>query len=323
MRSLRGTIAALGAALSAVGLLGVAEMGCGDHSSSAPTKSSVDATADGRGSASGLEAGSTEDGPNAASDAGPATQEDAGADGAPVGLVVAINEATAQCSNWLNCCPGLDGGAYDLQRCIRDNTTYGWEGTLPEDTSVYYRGHIIVNQARGAGCVSALNSFPCGTQTPTQWGAITSACELVIQGTLPSNAPGCISSFECTPGNYCDPTVDGGLCTPLAKQGEPCNTKISDPDLVPPLADQMCSYLSSGEPPLFCDLVNNAPDAATCQPLLANSASCSNAANMYYDDQACTPPALCGDNLQCGGTTSYPYADFCRLYAIADAGGPG
>jgi hypothetical protein len=313
---------ALVAALFAVGVAGLMEAGCGDDTSSAPSHSGTDATTDVPSGSDSAPA--TSDGGYAV-DATPDIVEDAATDGPPIGLVVAINEAKAECSRWLNCCPsGPDAGAYDLQRCIHDITTFGWEGMLPRDTSVYSRGYITVDQSKATSCISALDSFPCGTQTPAQWGAITSACELVIQGTIPSNSPGCISSFECAPGNYCDSTVNGGLCTPLAKQGEPCNTKIvTGPNLVPPLPDEMCSYLSSGRPPLFCDLINNAPDAATCQPLLANGASCSNAASMYYDDQACTPPALCGDNLQCGGTTTYPYADFCSFYAIQDAGGPG
>jgi hypothetical protein len=320
MRSLRGTIVALGAALGAVAFAGLVDMGCGGDTSARPTESRADATAD---VAPGGEGG-TDGGTGNEYDATPDVTADVVADGPPVGLVVAINEATAQCSRWLNCCPSrLDGGAYDLQHCVRDLTTYGWEGTLPRDTNVYSRGHITVNQAKAANCISAIDSFPCGMQTPAQWGGITSACELVIQGTIPSNSPGCISSFECVPGNYCDPTVAGGLCTPLATQGQACNTKIADTNLLPPLADEMCSYLASGQPPLFCDLISNGPDAATCQPLLANGASCSNATNMYYDDQACTPPALCGDNLKCGGATTYPYSDFCRYYGIQDAGGPG
>jgi hypothetical protein len=244
----------------------------------------------------------------------------------PSALTVALDEATAYCTSWLSCCPGgLDGGTYDLNGCINNSTTYGWEGTLPADPRVYSRGHITVDQNKAAGCISALKAFPCGTQTPAQWQAITSACELVIQGTIPSNSPGCIDSFECAPGNYCDPTVAGGTCTPLATQGQPCNTKINDPDLGHnPLADQMCSYLSSGSPALFCDLINNGPNAATCQPLLPNGAACQNATGSYYDDQACTAPALCGDNLQCGGTTSYPYPNFCQFYTTSgDAGGPG
>jgi hypothetical protein len=324
MRSLRGTMVALGAALGALGLGGLMEIGCGSHSSSTSNSSRPDATADGE-----IDAGTGAQ-PEAGGDAAQQAVLDGGggdvaADAMPPGLAFAINEATAYCTSWLNCCPGgLDGGSYELQRCIDTNTTLGWEGTLPLDARVYSRGHIIVNEAKVAGCISALSSFPCGMQTPTQWGAITSACELVIEGTIPSNSAGCIDSFECGPGNYCDPTVNGGTCTPLATQGQPCNTKISDPTLsLNPLADQMCSYLSSGQPALFCDLIDNGPDAATCQPLLANGASCSNATSMYYDDQACTPPALCGDNLQCGGTTTYPYTNFCQFYGPQDAGGPG
>lgn len=319
MRSLRGTIVALVAALGGVGLAGLVEIGCGDDSSSAPVKAAPDATADGEAGGDSASQVTTDSGRR---DGTPSVEADAAADGASPGLDFARDEATAFCRRWLGCCPdGLDGGAYDLQRCIDSNVAFGWEGNLPADPRVYSRGHITVDEAKAAECISALQSFPCGTQTPTQWGAVTSACQLVIQGTIPSNSPGCISSFECAPGNYCDPTVSGGLCTRLATKGQPCNTKINDPALsMNPLADEMCSYLSSGKPALFCDLINNAPDAATCQPLLANGASCSAAPNGYYDDQACAPPSLCGDNLQCGGTTSYPYVAFCQYYGVKDAG---
>jgi hypothetical protein len=252
-------------------------------------------------------------------------------DAMPVGLVAATNEATAYCTKWLSCCPAA-GGPYDLQSCIRATTTYGWEGTLPLDPSVYSRGNITVDQAKAAGCVTALQGFPCGMQTAAQWGAITTACEGVMQGTIPTNSPGCVDSFECAPGNYCDPTVDGGLCTKLAAQGAACNTKIQDPYAgtdagggLAPLADQMCSYLGSGNTGLFCDLITKGPNAATCQPLLANGAMCQSTVNSgYYDDQACTPPALCGDDTLCGDPALYPYPSFCAFYPPPkDAGGPG
>lgn len=319
MRSLRGTMVALGAALGAVGVGGVVETACGGGSSSSATvaDSGSDVTND-RESDTGSQTGRDAGGDSALQ----SETDGGGGDAASAALAFALHVATASCSRWLSCCAnGQDAGSYDLQRCIDSNTTGGWEGNLPYDVRVYSRGHIKVDQARAAGCISALRSFPCGMQTPAQWGAITAACELVIQGTIPSNTAGCISSFECAPGNYCDPTVGGGTCTPLAKQGQPCNTKINDPTGLNPLADEMCSYLSSGQPPLFCDMIDNAPDAATCQPLLANGASCSNPTTGYYDDQACVKPALCGDNLQCGGNATYPYANFCQFY-LRDAGGP-
>lgn len=318
MRSLHGIMVAVGAALGAVVLAGLIEVGCGDDSSSTAISAGPDATGD------QSDTRQQDGGDSALQGTLDGGGGDAAWDAIPPGLAFAISEATAYCTSWLNCCPGGPDGGYDLQRCVAESTTFGWEGTLPLDKGVYSRGHVIVNQAKAAGCLSALTSFRCAKQTPAQWGAITSACELVVEGTIPSNSPGCISSFECAAGNYCDPTVVGGMCTPLATQGQPCNTKINDPTLsLNPLADEMCSYLSSGQPPLFCDLIDSPPDAATCQPLLAKGASCDNAANMYYDDQACTPPGLCGDNLQCGGTTSYPYPNFCQLYGPRDAGGPG
>lgn len=318
MRTLRGTLLALAAALGAVGLAGLVEIGCGDDTSGSRLESVPDATADGRAL---REAGSSAD---TSTDGGPDVREDVETDAGAPGLAFAIGEATAICSKLLNCCPdAMDGGTYDLQRCIATTVNTGWEESLPRDPRVYSRGHIRLDGSKVSSCLSALGSLPCGMQTSAQWGAVTSACELMIQGTMPSGLAGCISSFECAPGNYCDPTVDGGMCTPLATQGQPCNTKISDPTLGDnPLADEMCSYLSSGQPALFCDLINNGPDAATCQPLLSNGSSCSNAANGYYDDQACKPPALCGDNLRCGGTTSYPYPNFCQSYRVQDAG-PG
>lgn len=162
-------------------------------------------------------------------------------------------------------------------------------------------------------------------QTAAAWSAVTQACELVIQGTVPNNQGGCIDSYECAPSGYCDPTVDGGLCRPLQGQGQPCNTVINA--ATPgqnPLADQMCSYLASSQSGLFCDLINNPPNAATCQPLLAAGASCVNGSTGYYDDQACVAnAALCGDNALCGGTASYPYTPFCANFIITDAGGGG
>lgn len=335
MKGLRGALLALGAAIGAASACGFVVVGCGDDTSAAApdsgggdgttdaaeetaTDSAMDSPAETQG-----EAGTDADGGVVTTDAMPDAVETGAAD-ADAGFVnyafmFANQEATALCRAFLGCCS--DAGTYDMQTCINNLEAYGWEGNLAADPAIYGRGNVAVDQTRAANCLTAIQSFPCGTQTPAQWGAITSACELVLTGTIAADAGGCQSSFECAPGTFCDPTVAGGVCTPLAAQGQRCNTKIDS--TINPIPDYMCSYLGSGQPALFCDLVNNGPDAATCQPLLANGANCFNAATGYYDDQACTAPGLCGDNVQCGGTASYPYPATCALYAIQDAGGGG
>jgi hypothetical protein len=317
---------AVAASLGGASLFGWIAVGCGgDDNKALPTADSgPDVTTDTGGHdvmvVEASDAGS--DVLDAANDTNLGSDGDSGP--AP-GEVFALAEATAFCKAELNCCPGgLDSGTYDLNGCIGNLVTYGWEGTLPSDQSTYSRGHVVIDQAKASQCLAALANFPCGTQTGAQWGTITQACELVITGNIPVNQTGCSSSWECAPNSYCQPSTDGGLfhCQPLAAVGQPCNTDIHS-DVVP-LSDQMCSYLGSGQPALFCDLIDEAADAATCQPVLANGANCFNVTTGYYDDQACpaaTP--LCGDNSQCGGTASYPYPAQCAEFVVKDAGGGG
>ena len=309
----------------AAGLCGLSFAGCGGDNSTPLPK--ADATSDAVSdvvapseTGADVDAASVDaaDGGDAA-DSGVFTAD--GGEGG-IGLAYAQAQAAAQCVAFLNCCTGgLDGGTYNLDGCIQNTTVFGWEGTLPGDLAVYSRGNVTLDQSQAASCIAAIKTFPCGTQTAAQAQAITSACEGVMQGKIPVGTGGCISSFECAPNGFCDPTVDGGLCTALATQGQACNTKINSD--VNPIPDEMCSYLGSSTPALFCDLISAGPDAATCQPLLAAGANCVNATTGYYDDMACVPPAQCGDNSQCGGTASYPYPNFCTFYTITDAGGGG
>jgi hypothetical protein len=352
MRRLRGAAVAVGVGLVAAGFAAAA--GCGDDTATSPPADSgpdgetdgtvidsptvdspaqKDSTTDSPALDSpGMDSpgpgmdGPAPEGSSDASDGGVTDASDGSSDapfdafdGNYPGITFATQQATALCTTWLNCC--ASGVNYNLQGCIDDNVIFGWEGTLPLETSVYTRGNITVNETKASQCITALQAFPCAPQTAAQWSTITQACELVIEGTIPIGQSGCISSFECVPGAYCDPLANGGTCTALQTQGQPCDTIINSTEN--PLPDQMCSYLGSSQGGLFCDLIDFGADAATCQPLLATGANCINPTTGYYDDQACqTSAALCGDNSECGGTASYPYAAFCSFWT-SDAGGGG
>lgn len=346
MRSLRGAMVAIGAAVGAAALAGFATAACGSSNSTpGGSDSGSDSTADVEpevGTDTGIDQSVADSGPGTdtgiATDSGTGTDSgiaadtsippgdsggDAAHDAAEAGIdpiLWAEQFAQVYCNTFLGCCRSALGGTYDTNSCIIAVSSEGWELSLP-DTNIYARGNTVLNTTKATACLAAMTSFPCGTQTAAQWQTITSACELVVTGTIPIGTAGCLASIECVPGAYCDPTNDGGTCTALATQGQACDTKINS--TLPVIPDQMCDYLGSGtgSPPLFCDLIDNGPDAATCQPQLAANANCCNGTTGYYDDMACAPPSLCGDDCQCGGTTSYPYQPFCQLYKIADAGG--
>src|SRR4029077_10702533 len=111
--------------------------------------------------------------------------------------------------------------------------------------------------------------------------SITSACAAVMHGTIPVGGTGCSSSWECVPGSFCDPTVGGGTCTFLVGQGGACGTKA--------LNDEMCAYLSTHNPPQFCNAING---SMTCAPLQADGANCMDSMGNFYD-LSCTSE-LCG-----------------------------
>ncbi len=248
-----------------------------------------------------------------------ADASDAPTDGPPPGLLFAENEANAICTQWFKCCPS-DAG-YDTTACVNGLLGFGWESNLPQTTTVYGNGHVNYDTDAGAACIAAINSFTC-TQTANYWASVTTACQHVFSGKLTTGQTGCVSSYECAPNNFCDPTVDGGQCELLKTSGQACNDKLKGYTV----ANQECSYLGSTQSGLFCDVVNNDGGyggAATCKPTLSNTTSCCNATTSDYTDLACTS-LLCGDNCQCGSTTTYPViADSCNFYKIKDAGGGG
>lgn len=300
--------------LETLGVGAFAIQGCGDDNQVDGGDSGPDVTTD---VANDVKADAKDGGQDVLVDSPADSPSDAPSDGPGPGLSYAISEATAICQNWFKCCP--QNVNYNLNACIGGLLGYGWESNLPSNTSVYSRGKVDFDPDAGAACVAAINQFTC-TQTATYWASVTSACQHVFKGTVPSGQGGCVSSFECAPNSFCDPSVDGGLCTSVRAKGQPCNDILKGYSV----ADEECSYLGSTQSGMFCDIIDNdggygAP--GTCQQSLPNGSNCWNQGTIDYSDLSCTS-LLCGTSTgTCGTTATYPViAGTCDFYAIKDAG---
>jgi hypothetical protein len=287
-----------------------------------------DATVDALDAGNASSDGDAGDSGNASQDADTGTASDAadasdaldaadgldGWDGAPNALQkYSMDYATAYCMGQGKCCAGFDAGAFSVAACAAANSIKGWRSTLPASALAYTRGNLTLNAEAGAGCISALQAFPCGNITTAQFAAILNACNGVLTGTIANGSGPCVSAFECANG-YCSLPSDGGpgTCTALVGEGGAC---ASGNDSV----DQMCSRAGVNVPRLWCDLLNH-PDGggATCIPPLANGTMCFNGS--YWDDYGCAS-LLCGD-LGCGtDTIAYPDPGWCSAYPPVDGGG--
>jgi hypothetical protein len=217
--------------------------------------------------------------------------------------------AEAFCYGVGNCCPGYDAGGFDITSCVNDNRGNGYDNTIPQDTATECRGNVIFNPDAGVACLAALRAFPCAAAQaiPSQFTAsasaqIIDACLGVFSGTIPIDAGGCTSSWECVEGAYCN-TLDGGtICSPLVAVGGPCTS------------DDMCRSFATGQPANFCngDLVD--AGVGTCQPQQANGTSCQDPSQDSYD-WSCTA-LLCGDDGLCGSNATI---NFCLAFP-GDAG---
>lgn len=357
MQSFRGAMVAVGAAAGVALVAGFAATGCngggggtgpvGDGGEDATSDSMADTSpgTDGQSQDTGSDSMAAPDTATAvdsgmATDTGTAVDSsstDASSDAGAVGdaslyLAFATSQAQAICNFYLGCCPG-GTAAYNMAECVAVYQQYGWEGNVPLALRDLSEGNLAINTTQALNCVSQIATLDshCGTQTAAEWTAVTQACELVVTGTLPQGSGPCHTSFECASNSYCSTTVDGGVCAPLATQGQPCDIStladsLNGKNTGNPVTDYVCSYLASGNTGLFCDIVDS-PDASTygtCQPLRAAGQPCGTSNFSYYDDQACVTSAqLCGDNNLCGSTISNPYPGTCDFYKIQDAGGGG
>ena len=216
--------------------------------------------------------------------------------------------AAAFCYGVGNCCDRFDAGGFDMAKCVSASQIAGWDDTIPSDPSIVCRAHTTIDVDASAACLSAVAAYPCGTMVPAAtFAALIHACQNVIKGTLPIDAGGCLSSFECVEGAYCAPPVGDsgvGTCMPLVVDGGVCTV------------DDMCRSATSGNPSLYCtaDLLDTA--AGTCAPQLPDTASCVDQSGIVFFDKACLS-LQCGQDLTCGTPNSL---DYCTAYAVPDGG---
>jgi hypothetical protein len=258
-----------------------------------------------------------------------APDADAGADAPPDGpnalQQYAVRYAQAFCTGNLRCCTGYPTG-YDFGLCVAQQQAQGFEFTLPGDPAAYKNGHLLLDEDAGARCVAALTSVACGTTVTAALNAgMANACYGVFQGTIPVATGGCVDSYECVSGAYCNAILDGGaivldagdagfvykptgVCAAIAADGGSCMTR------------EQCTT-ATAQPTSFCS-AQLTLDAGNCQPLLPDNAGCTDPNGIFYDLACQAELCAAATGTACGG--SFPNDNtngFCTLYA--DAGGGG
>jgi hypothetical protein len=281
------------------------------HDADATTAMDADSgTADAdAGTAHDADAGTAHDADAATTDA----DADAGevdADAGPTltaAQIFAAGYAQAYCQGYLHCCDGYDAGAIDLGRCATEQ--YGQasqETTFPLGSAgALTAGHLIIDQDAAAGCFVALSNLACVIAAADN-AAATNPCFGVISGNIPLGGTGCVTSFECVNGGYCNLPGDGGAgtCLALVADGGTCATQ------------DMCSAAQL-VPTSYCTAIDTGSPTGVCAPLVPDNGACAS-------DMECTAEfCFAGGGTQCGGTgVLNTSSGLCQTYAIvSDAGG--
>lgn len=283
--------------------------------------------------------GGTDSGPDVTTDSGKDVQNDVVND--VVGDVVNDGDAEAGidpvakfrsdvanafCSRFQNCCNSLDAGTFDMNHCMSAGINSAWNGSNIELAApgVLARGNVTLNNTAATSCLAGIATLSCPNITSSETLTASDNCYAATTGKLTAGA-NCVASVECQSNEYCKfagvdaGTTDGGIalgvCTALAGDGGTCGqAPYGDPNFL----SNECAYKGWHSPAQFCDYDSYPTGPYTCAPLRANGASC------YFDNE-CTS-GICGTtdqdcvNTVCKCATSRDYTQFCRDFAIKDAG---
>jgi len=160
--------------------------------------------------------------------------------------------AEVVCKSTARCCFGnpdladgaaVDGGFYDQDRCRQAAYAGGFEGSLLFDEDA--GAPLILNQAQALECLAKLESISCSLGR-AEFVATRAACFNSVRGTATVGAA-CSTGVDCAPGSFCNRAT--GKCEALRGEDAPCGDFTANDGI----ANEACSWRSSGDTDRFCD----------------------------------------------------------------------
>jgi hypothetical protein len=281
--------------------------------------------------------GGTDSGPDVTADSGKDVQNDVVGQDVVNDVVTDVdagdpiakfrqNTTNAFCSHFQTCCNALDAGTFDIAHCLSAGQNTAWNGSNLELSApgVLERGHVTLNEPAATSCLAGIGTLSCPNITSTEINSTSDNCYAATTGTL-ATGQDCVSSIECVPSDYCkfagvdggttDAGVPLGVCAALAGDGGACGAvPYGDPNFL----SNECGYKGWHSPAQFCDYDNYPTGPYNCAPLRADGQAC------FFDNECAS--SLCGApdqdcvNTTCTCVTTRDYTQFCRDFAVKDAG---
>jgi hypothetical protein len=213
------------------------------------------------------------------------------------------NIQAAWCQHIAQCCAVDDAGAFDMAHCMSIEKANGGVALtlIPGVSGAVATGNLHYDPAKAAQCFADIAAIKCdGSETAAHWVQFRTDCFAAMNGTLGVGST-CGSSFECSPGNYCQlGSADAGTgkCAAIQPLDGGCANE----------SNYACTYQQSGTAPAqWCN-----PSTNTCVTPTAEGGTCNK-------DRECQTGAC--DLGKCSPTVSGPSVGICSLLAIKDAGG--
>lgn len=171
-----------------------------------------------------------------------------------------------------------DAGRYDQAACLGTYRAAGFESSFA-GLSPDGGAKVALDPAKALECLQKAEAASCN-MTGAEFQATRAACFQAVKGTVTAGGA-CVGSIDCAPGNFCNPSAAGGAkCEALRPADGGCGDVSSDPVV----ADQACSWRSSGDTARHCEVYDflGGNDIAQadwkCKAAYPNTSDCANSA---------------------------------------------